>query len=150
MRVLVGTWLFASLAFPIGIAAEPLPQSVLVLDQSVPLSPFSRRFTTEFLSELTRTSPTHVTIYPEFLDLGRFGSPDYDTLVQTYLEKKYRDIRIGVIVALGSESFKLLLRLHPEFSYKVPIVVTTFDEACDSADKTFRKHDWNDHSAEFP
>jgi hypothetical protein len=76
IRVLIGTWLFASLAFPIGIAAEPLPQSVLVLNQSVPLSPFSRRFTTEFLSELTRTSPTHVTIYPEFLDLGRFGWGD--------------------------------------------------------------------------
>jgi signal transduction histidine kinase len=129
VSVFLCIWLLADLALPVHSKAEPLPRSVLILDQSVPALPFSQRFANEFRHALSRASTAPLSMYVESLDLGRFGSPEYNALLQAYLQNKYRDRPIGVVVTLGTAAFELLLQLHPDFLASAPVVFTNFDDS---------------------
>src|SRR4051812_19481529 len=93
-------------------AADQLPRSVLIIDQSDPDTPWSIGFRGAFRSALAAGSATPVGIYSETLDLARFGSSEYDDVLRTYFRVKYRDKPIGVIVVHGSTALEFLLRLR--------------------------------------
>ena len=129
IRVLVGTWLFASLAFPIGIAAEPLPQSVLIFNDSGPGIQGYADSSASLRSNLKAKSSQPLIIYTENLDLNQFRGLQYEKTLSNYIREKYLNIPIGVIVANGTESLKFALQLRTDQRWTSgPIVFATVDE----------------------
>jgi hypothetical protein len=63
----------------------------------------------EFVRTLTSNSPDHIEIYHETMDLSRFGSDTYPTLLKNYLRDKYADKKIDVAVAVFGPALEFLL-----------------------------------------
>ena len=112
----------AALAPAIAAAAEPLPRSVLILDQSAVDSAWYAAFAATFRSTLNAGSVKRVSIYEEHLDLSRFGGPRHDELLRAYLREKFRARQIGLLVAQGSSSLDFVLRSRRELWAGVPVV----------------------------
>jgi signal transduction histidine kinase len=109
--------------------ADESPRSVLILSQGLPGGPWPSAVHQAIRSTLLGNGSAPVVDYIEELDLGRFGSPEYEELLRGYLREKYRQKPIGVIIAVGSDAFELLLRLRTELWPKVPVVFAGVDEA---------------------
>jgi signal transduction histidine kinase len=120
-------WLLIALGFPTVAAAEALPRSVLILDQSNPGVPWYIALSAAFRSTLNANSASPVVLYAENLDLSRFDGPQYQKVLDTYLRDKYRDKPIDVIVAVGAAALELALRLRTDFWAETPIVFTAVD-----------------------
>jgi len=84
VRLLWRTVLVISACFAAAIApaAEPLPRSVLILDQSATSSVWYAAFSPVFRSTLNAGSAKRISIYEEHLDLSRFGGPQHDELLR--------------------------------------------------------------------
>jgi signal transduction histidine kinase len=108
-------------------AAEPRPQSILVLDQGETRGPFYNLVTAGFRSAVD-AQPSPVTIYGESLDFNRFGGPEYEASWQAHLGVKYRGRPIGVLVAIGSAALRFVLQLRAALWPGVPIVFSLVDE----------------------
>jgi signal transduction histidine kinase len=111
------------------LAADPLPRSVLIFNQGATGGLWPSAANQAIRSTLADNLAAPTTSFTEELDLGRFGSPDYEQLLRGYLREKYRQKSIGVIVAVGPDALELLLRLRAELWPKVPIVFAAVDEA---------------------
>jgi signal transduction histidine kinase len=127
LRIL--TLLFAGLAATISVAAEPLPRSVLIVSQWDPDLPFYAAWSSAFRATLNATSREPISLYSEALDLSRFQSPTNQENFRRYLQEKYRDKGIGVIVAVGSLALEFVLRVRLEISPTAPLVFSVVDEA---------------------
>jgi signal transduction histidine kinase len=110
-------------------AADPLPRSVLILSQGLPGAPWPSAVHQALRSTLTSNGAPPVVDYLEELDLARFGGAEYEQILRGYLREKYRHKPIGVIVAIGSHTLELLLRLCAELWPRVPVVFAAVDEA---------------------
>jgi signal transduction histidine kinase len=121
--------LIALLALPTSAIAEPLPRSVLILDQSDTDSAWYQSFASAFRSTLNAKSAARVSIYAEHLDLSRFGGVRHEALARTYLRDKFSDRPIGVVVAQGSSALEFVVRWRTELWSKVPVVFASIDEA---------------------
>jgi signal transduction histidine kinase/ABC-type uncharacterized transport system substrate-binding protein len=120
--------LTACLGPAISAAAEPVPHSVLILDQSNPGVPWYTALSTAFRSTLNAGAATPIAIYAENLDLNRFRGAQYENLLLSYTREKYRGIPIGVIVAVGAGALEHALRLRTDVWPAVPIVFAAIDE----------------------
>ena len=120
--------LIAALAPAISAAAEPLPRSVLILDQSDADSAWYAAFSATFRSTLYAGSAKRISVYAEHLDLSRFGGPRHDDLLRAYLREKFRARPIGLLVAQGSSSLDFVLRSRGELWPGVPVVFAGVDE----------------------
>jgi signal transduction histidine kinase len=118
----------AGLPSAVSRAADPLPRSVLVLDQSAADSAWYAAFAPVFRSTLRAGSAAHVSIHEEHLDLSRFGGQRHDDLLRNYLRDKFRDRPIDVLVAQGSSSLEFVLRSRGELWPGVPVVFAGVDE----------------------
>jgi signal transduction histidine kinase len=107
---------------------ETVPRSVLILDESGPggLNPGYAEIAKAFRSTLRANSAARV--YAVNLDFNEFSGPDYQATLQNYLEDKYRDVPIGVFLALGSSALEFAVRLRSAHWPSVPIVFTAVDE----------------------
>jgi hypothetical protein len=76
----------------------------------------------EFVRTLTSNSPDHIEIYRETMDLSRFGSDTYQTLLKNYLRDKYADKKIDVAVAVLGPAFEFLLNHGEAIFPGTPIV----------------------------
>ena len=74
-------------------AAEPLPRSVLILDQSDAHSAWYRLSPPAFRSTLNAGSAKRISVYAEHLDLSRFGDRRHDEALRNYLRDKFRATR---------------------------------------------------------
>jgi signal transduction histidine kinase len=119
----------AVVALSFSVAAEPLPRSVLLLDQSGPTSPWGRGFRDSLLSALRADRANPVEFYSEVLDLGRFRGPEYEESLLDHFRNKYRNKKIGVIAVHGSSALDLYLRLRAKLWPTVPVVAGFLDEA---------------------
>jgi len=117
------------LGAPIGLAAEPLSRSVLIIDQTDPNSAWGLEFRAVFRRTLEENARSPVAIYSEVLDLTRFHGPDYEKLLHNYLREKYREKPIGAVVVHGSTALDLFLRLRPELWPTAPVVFAVVDVA---------------------
>jgi signal transduction histidine kinase len=108
--------------------AAPLPQSILVLNESEMVGPFYRNAYDALRSTVTANSSQPVAIYLEQLDLERFGGVQYEKTLKTHFESKYVDKPIGVIVALGFGALDFVLRLRKEMFANVPVVFAMVDD----------------------
>src|SRR5262245_34826828 len=112
---------------PGSCAAEPLPRSVLILDQSDAHSSWYASFSAAFRSTLYDSSPERISVYAEHLDLSRFGGPQHEDLLRSYLRDKFRTTPIGLIVAQGSSSLNFVMRSRGELWPGVPVMFAGVD-----------------------
>jgi signal transduction histidine kinase len=111
------------------LAGEPLPRSVLILDQSDAHSGWYTAFSSAFRSTLNAAaSGAPISIYAEHLDLSRFRSAQQEDVLRTYLRDKFRQRPIGVVVAQGSSSLEFVVRSRAELWSGVPVVFAGVDE----------------------
>ena len=108
-------------------AAEALPPSILVLEQSDVRGPFYAEMFSALRSRVT-ASKTPVTLYVENLDLSRFSSPEYNRGLQDLFRIKYQDKPISVIVALGAGALDRGLKWRSDLWRGPPIVFAFVDE----------------------
>jgi signal transduction histidine kinase len=108
--------------------ADSLPRSVLILDQSDAHSAWYGPFSAAFRSTLYARSADRISVYAEHLDLSRFGSPQHDELLRTYLGEKFRARPIGLVVAQGSASLEFVMRSREQLWPGVPVVFAAVDE----------------------
>src|SRR5215510_3297227 len=118
----------ASLECPEALAHEPLPRSVLVIDQFELASPGSAAVISSFRSTLKAGSTAPVSLFIENLNLGRFRGSRFEEAVQTYFGGKYQDTPVGVVVAVGSAALELTVRLRPRLWPEAPVIFAVVDE----------------------
>jgi len=94
--------LTAVLVQAVSAVAEPLPRSVLIIDQSDTNSVWYHAFPSAFRSTLNAGSTARISVYTEHLDRSRFGGPRHDELVRTYLRDRFSETPIGAVVAQGA------------------------------------------------
>ena len=121
-------WFMVGLAPAMSQIADPLPRSVLILDQSDRDSAWFSPFSAAFRSAIQGGSATRISIYVEHLDLSRFGGPRQEELLHTYLREKFRERPIGVLVAQGSAALEFVLRSRAALWPGVPVVFAGVDE----------------------
>ena len=63
----------------------------------------------EFVRSLASNSPDHIETYREPMDLSRFDSDAYRTLLKDYLRAKYANKNIDVVVAFFEPALDFLL-----------------------------------------
>lgn len=129
MRAAAAIFLAFALACPFDSRAESLPRSVVILDQSAPLTPWSTAIQSSLQLMLKNAPGNPIAIYSENLDFGLFRGEQYDADLRAFLASKYRNVNIGVIIALGARSLEFAIQSRAKFWSKVPIVFAGVDEA---------------------
>ena len=130
MRALGATIVcLAALLVPAGpLPAEPLPRSILVFVQSDPRGPFHAELFGALRSVIDNEAREPVSIYLEYLDRSRFTAPAYQEEQRRYLEAKYRDRAIGLIVGFGGGTLSFVLPLRASAFPDVPLIFGQVDE----------------------
>jgi signal transduction histidine kinase len=108
-------------------AASP-PRSVLILDQSGSGLPAYAEISLALRSALGGAPGPAISVYEEKLDLSVFESAAYEARLKDHLAAKYRDIPIGVMVAVGASALDLALNLRNSHWAALPIVFTAVAE----------------------
>ena len=99
---------------------------VLLFDERLELPGLSL-FDAEFNRSLRSGSSEPVEIYREPMDLSRFGSSSYRTLLRDFLRAKYADKKIDVAVAVMAPAFDFLLADGDLIFPGTPIVFSGLD-----------------------
>lgn len=120
----VCVWL---IVLPTALYAEP-PRSILVLNESAMVGPFYRGVYDALRSSLYAHSSLPTSIFMEQLERERFGDARHEQAFRAYLQSKYRDQPLGVIVAFGVAALDFVLRLQTEMWSGVPVVFVMVDE----------------------
>ena len=121
--------LLAFFAFADCAAAEPLPRSVLILSQWDPGLHWYAAVSSALHATLRTTSAEPVSLYAEALDLSRFHNSSHQENFRRYLQEKYRDKDIGVIVTIGPLALEFMLSARSELWPTTPVVFSTVDDA---------------------
>ena len=119
--------LMVGLAPSASFAREPLPRSVLYLDENDPGLPFAQGISAAFRAALNARSAERIAVYAENLDLVRSSGPRYEEILKTYLREKYRDRPIDVITTIGPAALTFMLRARPELWPDVPAIFASVD-----------------------
>src|SRR5262249_6024512 len=120
--------LIAGLGPAAGAESEPLPSSVLILNQTRAGLPWFAAFSATFESVLNAGPVNRFSVYSENLDLNRFPGTQHQEVLRTYLQNKYRDTPIGVLVAQGSAALEFVMRSRAELWPAVPVIFAAVDE----------------------
>jgi signal transduction histidine kinase len=67
-------------------------------------------------------SPDSLELYTDFLDLGRFSGQEYERRAASYLAEKYRERAPEVVIALGPQALRFVLRNRAELNFRAPLV----------------------------
>ena len=121
-------WSLVSVAFTSSLAGEPLPRSVLIIDQYGPGLPFSAGISSGIRAAMISGSATQVSVYHEQLDVARFRGPVYEHSLNAHFRVKYRDKQVGTIIAVGPAALEYTLRSRAELWPEVPVVFTFVDK----------------------
>jgi signal transduction histidine kinase len=126
---LLAAWLIAVFS---GLAAkakaDAASPAVLILDQSAGLSAYQ-----EIIDELRTTvlaeAKAPPVFYTETLDLSRFTSVDHSRTLDVYLQSKFRNVSIDIIVALGAHALNFATTLREIAGWgSVPVVFALVPE----------------------
>src|SRR5262249_42525370 len=71
---------------------------------------------------LYRKSSGDVTYYSEYIDRGRFYSPEHLSMMRDYLRAKYANVRIDGLVVVGDAAAELLLGPGRDLFANTPMV----------------------------
>ena len=97
------------------------PKRILLLNWGAKDFPGNVMFDQSFL-EVIQASPEWTEYYPEYLDTNRFPGEAQARFLHDYLEKKYADTPIDVVVALGDPTLDFLLKYRDDLFPTAPIV----------------------------
>jgi signal transduction histidine kinase len=111
------------------VSAQPSQQSVLVLDQSSAGLPFNTALASAIRTTLNAASKRPVSFYSENLDANRFFGIGYEEDFARFLNAKYRDRHIDIVVTVGVFALDFALRHRPEIWPSAPVIFTAIDEA---------------------
>ena len=116
----------------IALMASALPapsatRNVMILFDERRELPGPAALEAEFVRTLTSNSPDHIETYRETMDLSRFDSDSYRTLLKNYLRDKYADKKIDVAVAVFGPALEFLLDHGEAIFPGTPIVFCGID-----------------------
>ena len=114
--------LIAILSASVCVAAEPLPRSVLILNQSTSLRPWPAAIIAGIRSSALGNPVGATSFYLEHLDLYRFGGAGYRDSLRAHFGEKYRDVPIGIIIAVGPIGLSVAVKLRDSLWPTTPIV----------------------------
>jgi signal transduction histidine kinase len=117
-------WIIVGLiaCLPSAAAEGARPRSMLVLDDANVRSPFYYEVFSRLRATVNVSAGSPVNIYAESLDLTRFTGQAYEEGLNKYLQVKYGDRPIGVIVAVGSAALDYVLQERSTLWPGVPVV----------------------------
>ena len=128
-----------------GSAAQPLPRSVLILNQSTSFGPWQNTIIAAIRSTMNEGAAEPVTFYMEHLDFSRFKGQQYLSSLENHFREKYRDKPIGVMVTIGPVAVDYALKMRAALWPSVPIVFTavedTYVNSRQHSIKCDRRHD---------
>jgi signal transduction histidine kinase len=101
-------------------------QVVLLFDERVDLPGLSL-LDAELVRTLRSNSTEPIEVYREVMDLSRFGSSSYKTLLRDFLRAKYADKKIDVVVAIMAPALDFLLASGDLIFPGTPIVFCGVD-----------------------
>jgi signal transduction histidine kinase len=110
------------------VSAETSQRSVLVLDQSSAGLPFNTALTSAIRATLNAGSTQPISFYSENLDANRFVGQQYEQDFARFLQAKYRDRPIDVVVAVGVAALDFILHNRAELWPSAPVIFTAIDE----------------------
>jgi signal transduction histidine kinase len=128
MFLRIAVWLVVSAPAAGSWAAQPLPRSVLILNQENATTPYHSAFFAAFRSTLNASAVTPVSIYSETLELNDFVGLEYEGLFINYVREKYRKNPIGVVVANGTAALQFIVNRRTKLWSGVPVVFAAVDE----------------------
>ena len=99
---------------------------VLLFDERVEL-PGLAALEAEFVQTLASNSSDHIETYRETMDISRFDSDSYQTLLKDFLREKYANKTIDVVVAIFGPALEFLLKHGDAIFPGTPIVFCGID-----------------------
>src|SRR5499433_1306571 len=108
--------------------AEPLPRTILFLDEDTPIYPWFRQMSEAFYATVKTESTNPPFVFIENLGIDAYATPDYFNIVRSHFREKYRNKAIGVIVSNASRYLPFTLRLRDELWPGAPVVLAGIQE----------------------
>src|SRR4029453_16462694 len=103
--------------------AEPLPRTILLLDEDTPIYPWFRQMSEAFYTTIKTETANAPFVFIENLGIDAYASADYFDILPSHFREKYRNRAIGVIVSNASRELPLTLRLRDELWPGAPVVL---------------------------
>ena len=125
-------WLIAAVMPAAAAADEPLPRSVLILDQLTSLDPWQDAIIAGMRSFMSANAGEPISFYVENLDLDRFNGAAYQHSLEDHFREKYREKPIGVIVVIGPGALDYGFDLRDALWPSVPVVFASVSESSTS------------------
>src|SRR5215813_9426424 len=108
--------------------AEPLPRTILFIDEDTPIYPWFRQMSDAFYAVTKAETDKPPFVYIENLGIDAYDTPDYFNIVRSHFLEKYRNKAIGVIVSNASRYLAFTLRLRDELWPGTPVVLAGIQE----------------------
>jgi signal transduction histidine kinase len=125
MRIVFGLAVVLTL---VSARAEPLPRTILFLDEDTPIYPWFRQMSEAFYATIKTETANPPFVFIENLGIDAYDTPDYFNIVRSHLREKYRNKAIGVIVSDASRYLLFTLRLRDELWPGTPVVLAGIQE----------------------
>jgi len=94
--------------------AEPLPRTILFLDEDTPIYPWFRQMSEAFYATVKTETANPPFVFIENLGIDEYDTADYFNILRSHFREKYRDRAIGVIVSDASRYLQFTLSLRDE------------------------------------
>jgi signal transduction histidine kinase len=120
--------LLCSLVYSAAMADQPSPRSMLILDQSAPLRPWSTAIIKALRSATSGYRRGPLSYYVEHLDIFGFYSPQYEDNLRVHFRDKYRGKPIDVIVSIGPSALDFAVNLRATLWPTVPVIFAAVEE----------------------
>ena len=108
--------------------AEPLPRTILFLDEDTPIYPWFRQMSEAFYATVKTETANPPFVFIENLGIDEYDTADYFNILRSHFREKYRDRAIGVIVSDASRYLPFTLRLRDELWPGTPVVLAGIQE----------------------
>src|SRR5215510_10654789 len=125
MRIVFGLALALTL---VSARAEPLPRTILFLDEDTPIYPWFRQMSEAFYATIKTETANPPFVFIENLGIDAYATADYFNIVRSHFREKYRNKAIGVIVTDASRELAFTLRLRDELWPGTPVVLAGIQE----------------------
>src|SRR5262245_21812418 len=108
--------------------ADPLPRTILFLDEDTPIYPWFRQMSDAFYATIRTESADPPFVFIENLGIDAYGTADYLEILRSHFREKYRNKPIGVIISIASRELLYTLSLRDELWPGTPVVLAGIQE----------------------